>query len=58
MAVDLFLKGKIKFLDIEKAIEKSLEIKHNNDEVTIQSILKTDIFVKEYILRFLTQDVE
>ncbi len=58
VAVDLFLKGKIKFLDIEKAIEKSLEIKHNNDELTIQSILKTDIFVKEYILRFLMQDVE
>lgn len=48
-AVELFLNGRIKFLDIQKALEKSLEIKHNNEKLTINSILKTDILTKEYV---------
>lgn len=48
-AVELFLKGKIKFLDIAKLLKKSLEIKHNNEKLTIDSILKTDILVKQYV---------
>lgn len=48
-AVELFLKGKIKFLDIAKILEKSLKIKHIEEKLTIDSILKTDILTKEYV---------
>lgn len=48
-AVEFFLKGKIKFLDIERIIEKAFEIEHINEKLTINSILETDLYIKKYI---------
>lgn len=56
-AVELFLKGKIKFLDINKAVKKALEIEHINEDLTIESIMKTDCYVKEYIKEYLEKEV-
>ena len=51
-AVELFLKEDINFLDIEKAVEKALKIKHINNKLTIDSILETDIYVKKHVESF------
>ena len=51
-AVELFLKENINFLDIEKAVEKALKIKHINNKLTIDSILETDIYVKKQVESF------
>lgn len=48
-AVEYFLNGKIKFLDIEKIIKKAMRIKDIDEKVTIDSILKTDSYVKEFV---------
>lgn len=56
-AVELFLKGKIKFLDINRAVKKALEIKHINEDLTIESIIKTDSYVKEYIQEYLEKNI-
>lgn len=56
-AVELFLKGKINFLDINRAVKKALEIKHNNEDFTIESIIKTDAYIKGYIQEYLEKEV-
>ena len=50
-AVNLFLNGKITFLQIEEIIGECLE-KYNNDlDVTLEKILDRDLKVKDYIYR-------
>lgn len=48
-AVELFLEGRIKFLDIEKLVEKALEIEHINKNLTIESVLELDFLVKKFV---------
>lgn len=49
VCVELFLKDKIKFLDVPKIIEKSMEKFDINTDLTIDNILKTDKEVRKYI---------
>lgn len=47
-AVDLFLKGKIGFLQIADAVEGAME-SHKAEEVTVDAILRADKMAREYV---------
>lgn len=51
MAVELFLKNKIRFLQIPELIEKSMEEFKDevNKEMTLQNIIDLDSRVKQYV---------
>lgn len=51
VCVDLFLNRKIKYLDIPKIIEESMNKFNKNEEVTLESILNKDREVREFIKR-------
>lgn len=48
-AVELFLNNKISFLDIGNLVEKSLDIKLNNN-YNLEEIIKVDKIAREYVL--------
>ncbi len=50
-AVDLFLNGKIKFLDIQKLVYGAMESFKNNsaNDVTLENILFADEFARKYV---------
>ena len=50
VAVDLFLKDKIKFLQITDLIEDALNTIEFTSKVTIDNILETERKVREYLL--------
>ena len=50
-AVNLFLNGKITFLQIEDIIKESLEVFNNDLKITLEKILDRDLKVKDYIYR-------
>ncbi|MCK5761881.1 MAG: 1-deoxy-D-xylulose-5-phosphate reductoisomerase [Candidatus Izimaplasma sp.] len=50
-AVQLFLNGKITFLQIEEIVLKCLNIFENDLELSLESILERDNLVKDYVLR-------
>lgn len=47
-AVELFLKGKITFLEIENIVSECIDIFENDFEVTLEKLMKRDQEVKEY----------
>ncbi len=51
VCVDLFLKKKIKYLDIPKIVEECMEVFKNNREVTLENIIELDKSVREYIIK-------
>ena len=50
-AVQLFLQGKITFLQIEDIVRESLQTMDSSEELTIEKIIEKDQEVKDYILR-------
>ena len=50
-AVNLFLNGKITFLQIEEIIRECLDVFKNDLEITLEKILDRDLKVKDYIFR-------
>ncbi len=57
-AVELFLKEKIGFLDIEKAVAKALKLENIKNDLTIDSILKTDKYVKKKVEEFFNKQTK
>ena len=51
VAVDLFLKRKIKFLEIPDIIEKQLNKHSNQSVITIENILENDTLTRQQILK-------
>jgi 1-deoxy-D-xylulose-5-phosphate reductoisomerase len=49
-AVDLFLKGKITFLQIGELVQKSLSIVQNKHNFTVDDIINTDRAAREFVL--------
>lgn len=49
VAVDLFLKGKISFLQIAYIIEEAMEKLYKEEEVTLNNIIKVDLNTRKYI---------
>ncbi len=50
-AVNLFLNGKILFLQIEEIIRESLDVFKNDSEISLKKILDRDLKVKDYIYK-------
>ena len=50
-AVNLFLNGKITFLQIEEIVRECLEVFKNDLNITLEKILDRDLKVKDYIYR-------
>lgn len=49
-AVELFLNGKISFLDIGKLVYGSLSIKYDLDDYTLEDVMLADRMAREYVL--------
>jgi len=49
VAVDLFLKGKISFLQIAYIIEETMEKLYKEEEVTLINVIKVDLDTRKYI---------
>lgn len=49
-AVELFLQGKISFVDIGNIVYKSLTLIENKHNFTVEDIINTDKIVREYVL--------
>lgn len=49
--VNLFLNGKIKFLDIEEIISECLNVFPNDLFISLDKIIERDLVVKDYVLR-------
>lgn len=49
VAVDLFLKGKISFLQIAYIIEETMEKLYKEEEVTLNNVIKVDLDTRKYI---------
>ena len=50
-AVQLFLEGKITFLDIEQIVSECVIMFNNDKDITLESLLKRDLEVKEYVIK-------
>ena len=50
-AVNLFLNGKIMFLQIEEIVRESLKVFKNDLDISLEKILNRDLKVKDYIFR-------
>jgi len=50
-AVNLFLNGKIMFLQIEEIVRESLNVFKNDLDISLRKILDRDLIVKDYIFR-------
>ncbi|MBK8552383.1 MAG: 1-deoxy-D-xylulose-5-phosphate reductoisomerase [Ignavibacteria bacterium] len=51
IAVDLFLKGKIRFTEIPEIIEYNLNNHNNTDDYSLEDIIETDSQIRNQILR-------
>jgi len=50
-AVNLFLNGKIMFLQIEEIVRESLNVFKNDLDISLKKILERDLIVKDYIFK-------